>query len=55
MDSSGGTVGVVTAGVGCTRFGPYETTIGMLVFLGGDGAGMGIGIGIGAEVGGGIL
>lgn len=25
MDSSGGTVGEVTAGVGVTRLGPYET------------------------------
>lgn len=39
MASSTGTVGVVTAGVGVTRLGPYETTIGGTAFRGGDGAG----------------
>src|SRR5690348_4614662 len=54
IDSSGGTVGDTTSGVGVTRLGPYETTMGTAAcWRGGEGLGSGVGIGRGA--GGGML
>lgn len=67
MDSSGGTVGEVTAGVGVTRLGPYETInggcgrwvcevvgFGRGSVVGTEGGGR-CGVGVGASVGGGMV
>ena len=67
MDSSGGTVGEVTAGVGVTRLGPYETINGgpgrwdceVVEFGCGNVVGTGrrgrTGVGVGASVGAGTV
>lgn len=67
MDSSGGTVGEFTAGVGVTRLGPYDTINGgpgrwdceAVWFVCGNVVGTGrrakTGVGVGASVGGGMV